>query len=43
MRAVRQARDVAMSLVGPNKKLLEKQELLKAAKKAWKKVSKSVL
>lgn len=32
-----------MSLVGPNKKLLEKQELLKAAKKAWKKVSKSVL
>lgn len=39
-RAVRQARDVAMSLVGPNKKLLEKHDLLKAAKKAWKKVSK---
>jgi len=29
-----------MSLVGPNKKLLEKHDLLKAAKKAWKKVSK---
>lgn len=41
-RAVRQARDVAMSLVGPNKKVLEKEELLKAAKKAWKKISKSV-
>lgn len=41
-RAVRQAREVAMSLVGPNNELLEKQELLKAAKKAWKKVSKSI-
>jgi len=41
-RAVRLARVVAMNLVGPNKKLMEKDELLKAAKKAWKKASKSV-